>query len=184
MCKRFKKKWSKILKNREGTHNVELTELLVSVSRHTKVHRGGRKFTFSALVVVGNKHGKAGYGYGKASEVIEAKNKAVAEARKKMITVPLRQGRTLHHDIIGKFCSGKVLLRAASPGKGVIAGGALRAVFNVFGISDVVAKSLGSRNPKNMVKAAFTGLTKLQSPRFIAQKRGRVIQEITRLRNS
>jgi len=171
------------LKNKEVRNNTELVELLVDVSRHTKVHRGGRRFSFSALVVVGDKNGKAGYGYGKAAEGTEARSKAAAEAKRKMNTIPLREGRTLHHDIIGKFCSSKVLMRAAPAGKGVIAGGPLRAVFNAFGISDVVAKSLGSRNSNNMVKAAFLGLLSIQSPKFIAKKRGKAIQDIAKARN-
>jgi small subunit ribosomal protein S5 len=172
------------LKNKEATNNTELVELLVDVSRHTKVHRGGRRFSFSALVVVGDRNGKAGYGYGKAAEVTEARSKATAEAKRKMKTIPLREGRTLHHDIIGRFCSGKVLLRAAPAGKGVIAGGPLRAVFNAFGVSDVVAKSLGSRNPNNMVKAAFAGLMNIESPKSIAKKRSKAIQDIAKVRNS
>jgi small subunit ribosomal protein S5 len=170
------------LKSKENTNNTEVVELLVNVSRHTKVHRGGRKFSFSALVVVGDKNGRAGYGYGKASEVVEARAKAAVEARKSMISVPLREGRTLHHDTVGRFCSGKVLLRAAPAGKGVIAGGPVRAVFNALGVSDVVAKSLGSRNPKNMVKAVFAGLSQIESPRLIAHKRGKAVQDIVRVR--
>jgi small subunit ribosomal protein S5 len=165
-------------------NNKDLVELLVDVSRHTKVHKGGRRFSFSALVVVGDKNGKAGYGYGKALEVVDARSKATSEAKKKMHYIPLREGRTLHHEIVGRFCSGKVLLRPAASGKGVIAGGPLRALFNALGISDIVAKSLGSRNPNNMVKAAFAGLLSIQSPRFIAQKRNKSIQDIVKIRNS
>ena len=171
------------MKNKEVTNYTELVELLVNVSRHTKVHSGGRRFSFSALVVVGDKNGRAGYGYGKAAEVTEARSKATAEARRKMVSVPLRDGRTLHHDIIGRYCSGKVLLRSAPAGKGVIAGGPLRAVFNVLGVSDVVAKSLGSRNPGNMVKAAFAGLLNIESPKSIAKKRNKAIQEIAKARS-
>ena len=158
------------MKNKEN--NIELTEILVNVSRNTKVNKGGRKFSFSAIVIVGNKNGKVGYGLGKASEVIEARSKATTEARKCMKQIHLKEGRTIHHDVMGEYGSGKVLLRSAPKGKGVIAGGAIRSIFNALGVSDIVAKSLGSRNPHNVIKATFNGLLKITSPKKIAQKRG------------
>ena len=164
------------MKNKEN--NIELTEILVNVSRNTKVNKGGRKFSFSAIVIVGNKNGKVGYGLGKASEVIEARSKATTEARKCMKQIHLKEGRTIHHDVMGEYGSGKVLLRSAPKGKGVIAGGAIRSIFNALGVSDIVAKSLGSRNPHNVIKATFNGLLKITSPKKIAQKRGKSITEI------
>lgn len=166
------------MRNKKTTNNTELLEFLVDVSRNTKVHRGGRRFSFSTLVVVGNKNGRIGYGYGKASEVMEAKAKAASEAKRKMVLIPLKHGRTLYHEIEAKFCSSKVLLKPASPGKGIIAGGPLRMMFYALGISDVVAKSIGSRNPKNVLKAAFVGLSLIKSPRSIAHHRRKTIQDI------
>ena len=153
----------------------ELVDRLVSVNRVAKVVKGGRRFGFSALVVVGDGKGRVGYGSGKAREVPEAVRKATEQAKRGMIRVPLRQGRTLHHDIIGHFGAGRVLLRAAPPGTGIIAGGPMRAVFEALGIHDVVAKSLGSTNPHNMVKATFDALVHVVSPRLIAAKRGKKV---------
>ena len=135
--------------------------------------KGGRRFGFSALVVVGDGKGRVGYGSGKAREVPEAVRKATEQAKRGMIRVPLRQGRTLHHDIIGHFGAGRVLLRSAPPGTGIIAGGPMRAVCEALGIHDVVGKSLGSTNPHNMVKATFDALVHVVSPRLVAAKRGR-----------
>jgi len=143
------------------------------------VVKGGRRFGFSALVVVGDGKGRVGYGHGKAREVPEAVRKATEEARRKMIRVPLRQGRTLHHDVQGHFGAGKVILRAAPPGTGIIAGGPMRAIFEALGVQDVVCKSLGSSNPHNMVKATFDALGKVMSPRDVAAKRGKKPKEIT-----
>ncbi len=162
--------------------NGEVVERLVNVGRCTKVVKGGRKFSFSAIVVVGDRNGRVGYGLGKASEVMDAKYKASKEAKKNMIKIPLREGRTLHHDMIGRFCSGKVVMRAAPSGTGIIAGGAIRALFNALGIKDLVAKSIGSNNPHNMIKAALAGLQKIKTPKLIAEKRGKKIAEITSLR--
>ena len=156
----------------------ELVDKLVSINRVAKVVKGGRRFGFSALVVVGDGKGRVGYGSGKAREVPEAVRKATEQAKRSMIRVPLRQGRTLHHDTIGQFGSGHVLLRAAPPGTGVIAGGPMRAVFEALGIGDVVAKSLGSSNPHNMVKATFQALTTVASPRTIAAKRGKKVSDL------
>src|ERR687895_1501200 len=137
----------------------EFTEKLVSINRVAKVVKGGRRFGFSALVVAGDGKGRVGYGSGKAREVPEAIRKATEQAKRGMIRVPLRQGRTLHHDIQGHFGAGRVVLRAAPAGTGIIAGGPMRAVFEALGIGDVVAKSLGTANPHNMIKATFTALT-------------------------
>ena len=156
----------------------ELVDRLVSVNRVAKVVKGGRRFGFSALVVVGDGKGRVGYGSGKAREVPEAVRKATEQAKRGMIRVPLRQGRTLHHDIIGHFGAGRVLLRTAPPGTGIIAGGPMRAVCEALGIHDVVGKSLGSTNPHNMVKATFDALVHVVSPRLIAAKRGRKVADI------
>ncbi len=162
----------------EERQEVELIDRLVSVNRVAKVVKGGRRFGFSALVVVGDGKGRVGYGHGKAREVPEAVRKATEEARRKMIRVPLRQGRTLHHDVQGHFGAGKVILRAAPPGTGIIAGGPMRAIFEALGVQDVVCKSLGSSNPHNMVKATFDALGKVMSPRDVAAKRGKKPKEI------
>ncbi|WPX96765.1 30S ribosomal protein S5 [Candidatus Bandiella euplotis] len=159
-------------------NNVEIVERLVNVGRCTKVVKGGRRFSFSVIVVAGDRKGRVGYGLGKASEVMDAKSKASEEARKNMIKIPLREGRTLHHDVSGKFCSGRVIMRSAPPGTGVIAGGAVRAVFDVLGVKDIVAKSIGSNNPHNMIKAAFECLQNVKTPKRAAEKRGKKIAEI------
>ena len=162
----------------EDRQDGELVDRLVSVNRVAKVVKGGRRFGFSALVVVGDGKGRVGYGSGKAREVPEAVRKATEQAKRGMIRVPLRQGRTLHHDIVGHFGAGRVLLRTAPPGTGIIAGGPMRAVCEALGIHDVVGKSLGSTNPHNMVKATFDALVHVVSPRLIAAKRGRKVAEI------
>jgi len=154
----------------------------VKVGRCTKVVKGGRRFSFSVVVVAGDRKGRVGYGLGKAAEVMDAKSKAAEEAKRNMIKIPLREGRTLHHDIIGKFCSGKVIMRSAPPGTGVIAGGAARAIFDVLGIHDIVVKSVGSSNSNNMIRAVFEGLERTRTPKMIADKRGKKIAEIASLR--
>jgi small subunit ribosomal protein S5 len=156
----------------------ELVDRLVNINRVAKVVKGGRRFGFSALVIVGDGKGRVGYGSGKAREVPEAVRKATEQAKRAMIRVPLRQGRTLHHDIEGHFGAGRVVLRAAPAGTGIIAGGPMRAVFEALGINDVVAKSIGSSNPHNMVKATFDALGKMMSPRAIAAKRGKKVGDI------
>ncbi len=156
---------------REGRDD-EFADRLVSINRVAKVVKGGRRFGFSALVVVGDNQGQVGYGTGKAKEIAEAVRKATEKGKRKMVKVMLREGRTLHHDIVGRYGSGRVVMRAATGGTGIIAGGPIRAVFEVLGIKDVVAKSIGSSNPHNMVKAAFAGLQRVRSPRSIAAKRG------------
>jgi small subunit ribosomal protein S5 len=142
------------------------------------VVKGGRRFGFSALVIVGDGKGRVGYGSGKAREVPEAVRKATEQAKRGLIRVPLRQGRTLHHDIEGHFGAGRVVMRAAPAGTGIIAGGPMRAVFEALGVHDVVAKSLGTANPHNMVKATFDALARMMSPRAVAAKRGKKVGDI------
>ncbi len=143
----------------------ELKDKLVTINRVAKVVKGGRRFSFAALVVVGDEKGRVGWGAGKAREVPEAIRKATERAKRTMIRVPMREGRTLHHDVIGEFGAGRVILRAAPAGTGIIAGGPMRAVFETLGMGDVVAKCTGSANPHNMVKATFAALTRCTSPR-------------------
>ena len=162
----------------------ELIEKLVGINRVAKVVKGGRRFGFAALVVVGDGRGRAGFGTGKAREVPEAIRKATEGAKRNMVRVPLRDGRTLHHDIKGRYGAGNVLLRAASAGTGITAGGPMRAVFEVLGVQDVVAKSIGSSNPHNMIKATFSALTAMQAPRNVAQKRGKRVGDILGKRSS
>ena len=156
----------------------DIKEKLVAINRITKVVKGGRRFGFAALVVVGDGKGKVGVGSGKAKEVPEAIRKATEKAKSNLIKVPLKEGRTLHHDAIGIFGAGKVNLRSAPSGTGIIAGGPMRAVFETLGIQDVVAKSVGSSNPHNMVKATMQALKNIQSPRSIASKRGKKVSDI------
>jgi len=160
----------------------EFTDKLVHINRVAKVVKGGRRFGFAALVVVGDEKGRVGFGHGKAREVPEAIRKATDAAKRGLIRVPLREGRTLHHDVAGRHGAGKVYLRAAPPGTGIIAGGPMRAVFETLGMQDVVAKSLGSSNPYNMVRATFNALKQQQSPRLIAQRRGKSVSEIIQRR--
>ena len=161
-----------------GGEESELVDKLVSINRVAKVVKGGRRFGFAAFVVVGDTKGRVGHGMGKAREVPEAIRKATEKAKRKMIRVPLREGRTLHHDVEGRFGAGHVVLRAAPPGTGIIAGGPMRAVFETVGVQDVVTKSIGTSNPYNMVKATFDALGKLMSPRAVAAKRGKKVGDI------
>ncbi|HLJ65695.1 MAG TPA: 30S ribosomal protein S5 [Stellaceae bacterium] len=156
----------------------EFIEKLVSINRVAKVVKGGRRFGFAALVVVGDAKGRVGYGSGKAREVPEAIRKATEQARRSLIRVPLREGRTLHHDIIGRFGAGEVVVRTAPVGTGVIAGGPMRAIFEALGVQDVVAKSVGTSNPHNMIKATFEALARAVSPRAVATRRGKKVSEI------
>lgn len=156
----------------------ELIEKLVGINRVAKVVKGGRRFGFAALVVVGDGRGRVGHGHGKAREVPEAIRKATDQAKKQMVRVPLREGRTLHHDIRGRFGAGRVLLRAAEAGTGIIAGGPMRAVFEALGVQDVVAKSVGTSNPHNMIRATFEALERSASPRMVAQRRGKKVSDI------
>ena len=156
----------------------EFVDKLVHINRVAKVVKGGKRFGFAALVVVGDQKGRVGFGHGKAREVPEAIRKATEAAKRAMIRVPLREGRTLHHDVDGRHGAGKVVLRAAPAGTGIIAGGPMRAVFETLGVQDVVAKSLGSSNPYNMVRATFDALKHEQSPRMVAARRGKKVSEI------
>ncbi len=159
-------------------HDDSLVEMLVDVSRVTKVVKGGRKFSFSACVVAGDKSGKVGYGHGKAKEVTEARAKATQSAKKNMIKIPLFQGRTIHHDVYGRFGASKVIVRRANPGTGIIAGSAMRSIFESLGIHDIVAKSLGSANVYTLIAATFDALSKLNSPKQIAARRGIKISDL------
>ena len=151
---------------------------LVHINRVAKVVKGGRRFGFSALVVVGDQKGRVGFGHGKAREVPEAIRKATEQAKRTLIRVPLREGRTLHHDVRGRHGAGRVVLRTASPGTGIIAGGPMRAVFECLGVQDVVTKSIGSSNPYNMVRATFEALKRQSSPRMVAARRGKKVSDI------
>jgi len=162
----------------KDNNNLDAYKKLVHVSRNAKVVKGGRRFSFGVIVITGDKKGRVGVGLGKAAEVMDASEKATNEARRTMVKIPLRDGRTLHHDVVGTYGSGKVLMRSAPPGTGIIAGGAVRAVCEGLGIKDVVAKSLGSSNPHNLIKAAMNALQLTRSPRYTAEKRGKKIGEI------
>lgn len=164
--------------DRREREEPEFIEKLVSINRVAKVVKGGKRFGFAALVVLGDGNGRVGHGAGKAREVPEAIRKAGEQAKRQMVRVPLREGRTLHHDIKGHFGAGKVVMRAAPPGTGVIAGGPMRAVFEALGVQDVVAKSTGTSNPHNMVKATFDALTSIQSPRMVAARRGKKVADV------
>jgi small subunit ribosomal protein S5 len=161
----------------EQVRDKEFIEKLVKLNRVAKVVKGGRRFSFSALVVVGNKDGRVGYGFGKANDVAEAIRKSVEKAKKNTIRVPLRNG-TLPHQIIGKFKSAQVLLKPAAPGTGIIAGGPVRAIMEVGGINDVLSKSLGSKNALNIIKAVFSGLDNLMDAKQMAVNRGKAISEL------
>ncbi|HEY2033606.1 MAG TPA: 30S ribosomal protein S5 [Rhizomicrobium sp.] len=163
---------------RDDDRDNEFVDKLVHINRVAKVVKGGRRFGFAALVVVGDQKGRVGFGHGKAREVPEAIRKATDEAKKSLIRVPLKDGRTLHHEVRGHHGAGKVVVRPAPAGTGVIAGGPLRAVFEALGVGDVVSKSLGTSNPYNMVRAVFDALKNQQSPRMVAQRRGRSVAEI------
>lgn len=156
----------------------EFVDKLVHVNRVAKTVKGGRRMAFAALVVVGDQKGRVGFGTGKAREVPEAIRKATDSAKHAMIRVPLREGRTLHHDVCGHYGAGKVILRAAPAGTGIIAGGPMRAVFETMGIQDIVAKSQGSQNPHNMIRATFAALQAVNSPRIVAAKRGKKVGDI------
>ncbi len=161
-----------------GENETDLIDKLVSINRVAKVVKGGRRFGFAALVVVGDGRGRVGFGNGKAREVPEAIRKATEKAQRGLVRVPLRESRTLHHDVNGRFGAGRVVLRAAPPGTGIIAGGPMRAVFETLGVQDVVTKSIGSSNPYNMVRATFEALAKIETPRLVAAKRGKKVAEI------
>ena len=156
----------------------EFIDRLVHINRVAKVVKGGRRFGFAALVVIGDQKGRVGYGHGKAKEVPEAIKKATDDAKRSIIRVPLREGRTLHHDVEGSHGAGKVILRAAPSGTGIIAGGPMRAVFETLGVQYVVTKSQGTSNPYNMIRATFDALLKEQSPRTVAARRGLKVSDI------
>ena len=156
----------------------ELIEKLVHINRVSKTVKGGKRFGFAALVVVGDGKGRAGFGHGKAREVPEAISKATAAAKKAMVRVPLKEGRTLHHDGKGHFGAGRVTVRTAPPGTGIIAGGPMRAVFESLGVADVVTKSVGTSNPYNMIRATFEALGEQTSPKSVAQRRGKKIADL------
>ncbi len=163
---------------RDNDGGEELIEKLVHINRVSKTVKGGKRFGFAALVIVGDGKGRAGFGHGKAREVPEAINKATAAAKKAMVRVPLKEGRTLHHDGKGRFGAGNVTVRTAPAGTGIIAGGPMRAVFESLGVADVVTKSVGSSNPYNMVRATFEALTDQTSPKSVAQRRGKKVADL------
>jgi small subunit ribosomal protein S5 len=156
----------------------EFVDRLVHINRVAKVVKGGKRFGFAALVVVGDQKGRVGFGHGKAREVPEAIRKATEQAKRQLIRVPLREARTLHHDVTGRHGAGKVVLRAAVAGTGIIAGGPMRAVFETLGVNDIVAKSIGTSNPYNMVRATFDALKQVDSPRSVAARRGLKVSEL------
>ncbi|MAC77056.1 MAG: 30S ribosomal protein S5 [Rhodobacteraceae bacterium] len=165
-------------RNRDRDETPEFADRLVAINRVSKTVKGGKRFGFAALVVVGDQKGRVGFGKGKAKEVPEAIRKATEQAKRNMIRVPLREGRTLHHDMHGRWGAGKVVMRTAPEGTGIIAGGPMRAVFEMLGVKDVVSKSLGSQNPYNMIRATLDGLKKEQSPRNVAARRGKKVADI------
>ena len=163
---------------RDRDEAPEFADRLVSINRVSKTVKGGKRFGFAALVVVGDQKGRVGYGKGKAKEVPEAIRKATEQAKRQMVRIPLREGRTLHHDVQGRHGAGKVVMRTAATGTGIIAGGPMRAVFEMLGVQDVVAKSVGSSNPYNMIRATIDGLLNESSPRMVVQRRGKKVADI------
>lgn len=165
---------------RSREENLEFGDRLVDINRVSKTVKGGKRFGFSALVVVGDQRGRVGFGKGKAKEVPEAIRKATEKAKGNLFRVPLRESRTLHHDIEGRHGAGKVVLRTAPQGTGIIAGGPMRAVFEMLGIQDVVAKSIGSQSNYNMIRATLNALSKASSPRQVAMRRGKKVADLNR----
>ena len=163
---------------RDRDEAPEFADRLVAINRVSKTVKGGKRFGFAALVVVGDQKGRVGFGKGKAKEVPEAIRKATEQAKRQMIRVQLREGRTLHHDMEGRHGAGRVVMRQAPEGTGIIAGGPMRAVFEMLGVKDVVSKSIGSQNPYNMIRATMDGLKKEASPRSVAQRRGKKVADI------
>ncbi len=171
-----------VKENKNKDQNSDIKDKLVAINRVTKVVKGGRRFGFAALVVAGDETGKVGFGHGKAKEVPEAIKKATDSAKKNLVKIPLREGRTLHHDIVGIHGSSRVVMRSAPSGTGIIAGGSVRAVFELLGVQDIVAKSVGSSNPYNIVRAAVDGLKQQKSPKMIAARRSKKVTNITAAR--
>ena len=167
-------------RDRNEERDSEFVDRLVHINRVAKVVKGGRRFGFAALVVVGDQKGRVGYGHGKAREVPEAIRKATEAAKRALVRVPLKEGRTLHHDVAGRWGAGRVYVRTAPAGTGIIAGGPMRAVFEMLGVQDIVAKSIGSANPYNMIRATIDGLKHEASPRSVAARRGKKVAEILR----
>ncbi len=174
---------ARLNQNNNGIPADNLKDKLIHVNRVSKTVKGGKNFSFSAIVVVGDGAGKVGFGTGKALEIQSAVAKATKQAKNAMIRVPLKEGRTLHHDMVAKYGAGKVVLRTATPGTGIIAGGPLRAIFECLGVSDVVAKSQGSNNPHNMVRATFAALSAMNSPKSVATRRSKPVTEIIAARD-
>jgi len=170
--------------SKQAKNNSEVLEKLVSINKVSKTVKGGKNLSFAALVIVGDKNGRVGFGKGNATEVSDAKNKAFEAAKKAMVKISLKEGRTIHHDSTAKFCSAKVYLRSAPSGTGVIAGGPMRAIFECAGIHDIVAKSVGTSNPYNMVGATFIALKQLVSPKIISERRSKDISDIVKRRNA
>ena len=168
--------------NKEEGDGQEWIEKLVSINRIAKVVKGGRRFSFAAMVVVGDGKGRVGFGTSKAREVPDAVRKATEQAKRKVVKIPMREGRTLHHDLVGRYGAGNVVLRAAPAGTGIIAGGPMRAIFEALGVADIVSKSINSSNPHNMVRATFAALESASNPRQIAARRGRKVNEVIRRR--
>ncbi len=162
----------------EREETPEFADRLVAINRVSKTVKGGKRFGFAALVVVGDQRGRVGFGKGKAKEVPEGIRKATEQAKRQMIRVPLKEGRTLHHDVLGRHGAGRVVMRTAPEGTGIIAGGPMRAIFEMLGVKDIVAKSTGSQNPYNMIRATIDGLSKMSSPRQIAARRGKKVADI------
>ncbi len=171
-------------KQGKNTEKSEIVEIIVSINKVSKTVKGGKNLSFAAFAIVGDKNGRVGFGKGNATEVSDAKNKAFEAAKKAMMKIALKEGRTIHHDSSATFCSAKVYLRAAPAGTGVIAGGPMRAIFECAGIHDIVAKSVGTSNPYNMVGATFLALKKLVSPKIISERRNKEISDIVKRRNS
>jgi small subunit ribosomal protein S5 len=167
-------------RRQEREEAPEFADRLVAINRVSKTVKGGKRFGFAALVVVGDQKGRVGFGKGKAKEVPEAIRKATEQAKRQMVRVPLKEGRTLHHDMEGRHGAGRVVMRTAPEGTGIIAGGPMRAVFEMLGIKDVVSKSIGSQNPYNMIRATIDGLKKESSPRSVAARRGKKVADILR----
>jgi small subunit ribosomal protein S5 len=167
----------------QAKNHIDLSERLISVNRVSKTVKGGKNMSFAVLMVVGDKNGRVGFGKGNASEVTEARAKAVEAAKKSMVKIYLKESRTIHYDITSRYCAAKVHLRSAPTGTGVIAGGPMRAVFECVGISDIVAKSIGTSNPYNLVAATFKALTNLYSPKVISDLRSKDISEVVKKRN-